>query len=224
MKFQIEKRILHHIMLHSKDFPNSGLLFGKLGVALVLEKYARGGDYVSVRKLAESLVDDAFADLNEKTPTDMASGICGIGWGIEYLLQNKYMKGDSLCICEAIDDRLMHENPLLSNDLSIASGLEGCLHYILAHIQGTKGFGAPFSNQYLEVVKTKLDSVLESNVPISNNLRNLIDMYMSMYNSEEWSYSMKLTDLVSPDVKKGRILLGLHKGLAGYFLLNFVSK
>lgn len=34
--FSTEQRLLHHMMLHSKDNPNQCLLYGKLGVALVM--------------------------------------------------------------------------------------------------------------------------------------------------------------------------------------------
>lgn len=34
--FSTEQRLLHHMMLHSKDYPNQGLIYGRLGVALVM--------------------------------------------------------------------------------------------------------------------------------------------------------------------------------------------
>lgn len=54
--FSTEQRLLHHMMLHSKDYPNQGLLYGRLGVALVMEQYAMNTQLKPVRILAENII------------------------------------------------------------------------------------------------------------------------------------------------------------------------
>jgi len=221
--FSTEQRLLHHMMLHSKDFPNQGLLYGRLGVALVMEQYAMNTQLKPVRILAENIIEESFEHISSDVPLDLSSGLCGIGWSIEFMLQNGFMKGNSLDICEVIDNKLMQENPNFSDNLSLERGLEGKLHYILAHIQGTKNKGKPFSRQYLELLMTKLNLIIESNTPTTNTMRNLINLFTKMYHSKPWSYSLDLANFISYDVKNSKDLLGLREGLAGYFLTNYAS-
>lgn len=221
--FSTEQRLLHHMMLHSKDFPNQGLLYGRLGVALVLELYAVHHQLKPIRELAEATIEETFVHLSGNTPLELGSGLCGIGWSIEFMLQNRFMNGNSLDICEVIDNRLMQENPNFSDDLSLERGLEGKLHYILAHIQGTKNIGNPFSRQYLELLMTKLNHIIESNITMTNSMKNLIILFTRMYQSKPWSYSLDLADFVSQEVKNSKALFGLREGLAGYFLTNYTS-
>lgn len=221
--FSTEQRLLHHMMLHSKDYPNQGLLYGRLGVALVMEQYAMNTQLKPVRILAENIIEESFEHISCDVPLDLASGLCGIGWSIEYMLQNGYVKGNSLDICEAIDKKLMQENPIFPEDLSLERGLEGKLHYILSHIQGTKDIGNPFSTQYLELLMTKLNLIIESNRTTTSTMRNLIILFTKMYHSKPWSYSLDLANFVSSDVKNSKEVLGLRKGLAGFFLTNYMS-
>ncbi len=221
--FSTEQRLLHHMMLHSKDFPNQGLLYGRLGVALVMEQYAMNTQLKPVRILAENIIEESFEHISSDVPLDLSSGLCGIGWSIEFMLQNGFMKGDSLDICEVIDKKLIQENPNFSDDLSLERGLEGKLHYILAHIQGTKNIGKPFSRQYLKMLMAKLNFMIESNITMTITMRNLINLFTKMYHSKPWSYSLDLANFISYDVKNSKALLGLREGLAGYFLTNYAS-
>ena len=71
-------------------------------------------------------------------PLDFANGLTGIGWGVEYLIQKGFQKGVGVEICEAIDAKLMAVNLRRVHDLSLETGIEGWLHYIMAHAQGAK--------------------------------------------------------------------------------------
>ncbi len=51
--FSTEQRLLHHMMLHSKDYPNQGLLYGRLGVALVMLKIIDTGVLIVSQKKAD---------------------------------------------------------------------------------------------------------------------------------------------------------------------------
>ena len=118
---------------------------------------------------------------------------------------------------------MSQENPIFPEDLSLERGLEGKLHYILSHIQGTKDIGNPFSTQYLELLMTKLNLIIESNRTTTSTMRNLIILFAKMYHSKPWSYSLDLANFVSSDVKNSKEVLGLRKGLAGFFLTNYMS-
>ena len=103
MHISQEERLVNHLILHSNDCLNIGLLDGKMGIALVLFHYARVYKSREFRFVAEYLLDQVIFSLTSRTSIGFADGLTGIGWGIEYLIQNGYMKGDSADICEVID-------------------------------------------------------------------------------------------------------------------------
>ena len=223
-EFTEEQNWIHRLILHSRDIPNTGLFHGTLGIGLVLFDYAKCYKCKPIRLFSELLIEEALNYLNEKIPLEMASGLCGIGWGIEYLLQNGYMKGDSLDICEVIDKKIITENPFFIEDLSLDTGLEGKLHYILAHIQGTKGTGMPFPSDYLYMLNNKLRGLLEQKILVTESMRHLITIFMKIVESEQWKYEFNLSDFVNSPIKPSRELLDLQNGVAGYVVVNYLKK
>lgn len=221
-KFSQEQKLLHHLVLHSNDVFSTGLLGGQLGIALVLAKYAKAKKMKPLVTVSDFLLDQIFDHLNANMPLDFASGLCGIGWSVEFLLQCKYRKGDSLDVCEAIDQKMMMNRVTYMDDLSLETGLEGWLHYLLAHIQGTATNGNPFSKEYLAEWHHKLASIKQSQVTISESFEQLIDIFMRMYHTGEWSYEFNLSGFVNPSIKLNRRLLGLKDGVAGYIEKNYL--
>ena len=223
ISFSREQRMVHHLMLHSRDCSDYGLFTGRLGIALVLEEYAVQHRSKPIRHLAEALAAEVFDHLDEDMPTGLATGLCGIGWGIEYMIHRGYMKGDSLDICEVIDRKLMTENLLYIDDLSLERGLEGKLHYILAHIQNTKGKGMPFHANFINMVNAKIDDCINSRMALSENMKTLANIFHKMYHSENWGYTFCLSDFINVKAKDNYDFVDLNNGLAGYIKLNYVA-
>lgn len=221
-KYSQEQKLLHHLVLHSNNVFSTGLFGGQLGIALVLAKYAKAKKMKPLVTVSDFLLDQIFDHLNANMPLDFASGLCGIGWSVEFLLQCKYRKGNSLDICEAIDQKMMMSRVTYMDDLSLETGLEGWLHYLLAHIQGTATNGNPFSKEYLAEWHHKLAFIKQSQVTISESFEQLIDIFMRMYHTGEWSYEFNLSGFVNPSIKLNRRLLGLKDGLAGYIEKNYL--
>lgn len=222
--FTLEQKWIHHLMLHSRDITDIGLFSGKFGIALVLFKYAKHNKSRAIQLLAESLIEEVLHSLGEKISLDLATGLCGIGWGIEYLLQNRFMKGDSLDICEVIDKKIVMENPLFIDDVSLDTGLEGKLHYILAHIQGTRERGVPFPPEYLIMLKNKLKAILETHSSLTESMKSQISIYMDMTQSKRWYYELNLSYFVNTPIKPSRNILNLRDGLAGYIENYYLNK
>ena len=81
-----------------------GLLSGKLGVALFLFQYSRLSNNSFYEELASTLIDEAFDSIETVNTIDFDKGLTGIGWGIEYLIQNGFVDGDSNEILEELDN------------------------------------------------------------------------------------------------------------------------
>jgi hypothetical protein len=220
--FNQEQKLLHHLILHSNDVFSISLLEGQPGIALVLAQYAEAKKKKPLMLVSDFLMDQAFDHLDVSTPLDFSSGLCGIGWGVEFLLQCGYRKGNSLDICEVIDQKMMAIHVSLIEDLTLETGLEGWLHYLLAHIQGTVKRDTPFTKEYLSEWYQKLLLIEQSQMCIPESFNQLINMFMRMYRAMKWSYEFNLSAFVNPSIKPNKNLLGLKDGVAGYIVKNYL--
>lgn len=88
-------RIAQRLILHSSYLENVGLCNGKMGIVLFFAHYFRYTQNSLYDEFASELFEEIYEDITNKLPVDIENGLCGIGWGIEYLLQQGFMPGDS---------------------------------------------------------------------------------------------------------------------------------
>jgi len=135
--FGYRESIIHHLMMQSSFLKDIGLFYGKMGIALFFYHYSKCIDNVVYSDYAGDLLDDILENLHNRLPDTFESGLTGIAWGIEYLIQNNFVSGNSNEICEEIDARIMQLDPRRMSPKFIEKELEGFLHYILIRTLGT---------------------------------------------------------------------------------------
>lgn len=204
--FTKEEKILNRLILHANDVPSAiGLLDGKMGIALVLAHYARCSRKKKVEHAADFLVESVMDQLTKTVSIDFANGLSGIGWGIEYLIQNNYMKGYGADILQNLDERIMQFDVTRIKDWSLEKGLLGILHYVLYHLQGANKSGSTvFDDSYLASWK----SVLEDKKLLYNQLQKGLHKEVDFYKPD---LRMFIKQQSRVDAKK----LSLKEGLAG---------
>ena len=204
--FTKEEKMLNHLILHANDVPNAiGLLDGKMGIALVLAHYARCSRKKKIEHAADFLVENVMNQLTTTVSIDFANGLSGIGWGIEYLIQNNYMKGCGADILQDLDERIMQVDVTRIKDWSLEKGLLGILHYVLYHLQGAnkselRVFDKPYLASWL--------SILKDNEDLHKLLQKGLDKEKDFYKSDLHIFIKQQSRV---DTKK----LSLGKGLAG---------
>lgn len=213
--FTKEEKMLNHLILHANDVPNAiGLLDGKMGIALVLAHYARCSRKKNIEHAADFLVENVMNQLTTTVSIDFANGLSGIGWGIEYLIQNNYMKGCGADILQNIDERIMQFDVTRIKDWSLGKGLLGILHYVLYHLQGVNKSGSTvFDDSYL----TSWKSVLEDKELWYNQLQKGLHKEVDFYKPD---LRMFIKQQSRVDTKK----LSLKDGLAGKLELRMQNK
>lgn len=213
--FTKEEKMLNHLILHANDVPNAiGLLDGKMGIALVLAHYARCSRKKNIEHAADFLVENVMNQLTTTVSIDFANGLSGIGWGIEYLIQNNYMKGCGADILQNIDERIMQFDVTRIKDWSLEKGLLGILHYVLYHLQGVNKSGSTvFDYSYL----TSWKSVLEDKELWYNQLQKGLHKEVDFYKPD---LRMFIKQQSRVDTKK----LSLKDGLAGKLELRIQNK
>jgi len=129
------ERIARHLVMHASFVPDIGLYHGKMGIALFFVHYARYTGNMLYDDFAVELLNEINRQIHPDIPFTFESGMCGIGWGIDYLLENKFMAGNPNEILVEIDEKIMELNLKRINDFSLKTGLAGILLYIKKRTQ-----------------------------------------------------------------------------------------
>ena len=213
-KFTSEERLLNHLVLHANDTPTAiGLLNGQMGIALVLAHYARMRQCKQIEKISDFLLEHIITMMAKTSPVNFANGLCGIGWGIEYLIQNGYMKGCGADILQDVDAKIMELDVRRLQDLSIDTGLEGMLHYVLAHLQGANKAGCSvFDKEYLETWKVRMQLLSKDEVT-GHRFEKMFKMLVEGIHGNRNFYPFQLARFIRlcKDPKR----LSLKEGAAG---------
>jgi hypothetical protein len=89
------RRIANLLLLNASFIDNPGLLNGKMGIAIFFYHYSRYTNNKIYEDYAGELIDEIYEEINTTTPVNFENGLTGIGWGIEYLVKNKFVQADT---------------------------------------------------------------------------------------------------------------------------------
>lgn len=132
--------IRSNLLKAASELKNPGLFHGKMGMAIVNYLMFRVTKESDFEELADSLIDEVYTFLNkQRIPIDFENGLAGIGWGIEFLVQNGFIEADTDLVLEDIDARIFSEiaHPgSKSFSSGINDGLPGLVIYCIWRLQG----------------------------------------------------------------------------------------
>jgi len=229
IEFTLEQQIVNELLLRSSIATNIGLFDGKMGLILFFAHYFKHSVKPVFDDTAGDLMDELMQEIHTEIPIDLASGLSGIGWGVEYLIQNSFVEGDSLEVCEEIDTKIMKYDLLRITDYSLETGLEGLLHYALAHIKGvmSQHSNLPFDEMYLSDLLQAVTNIPKG-TELSENFKNISSKYSAFYkNRSRIDYSFQpLSFIEDIEIEKNKLdsfPLGIKKGLSGYMLRKLIS-
>lgn len=134
-KVNTDQRLINALLLHSSFIDNLGLLNGKMGISIFFYHLARETGNSIYEDYAGELIDEIYDEISLNTPMDFANGLAGIGWGIEYLVQNHFIEADTVEVLEEIDKRLMSFIYGSPPSIGLCEGLVGYGAYLLKCIQ-----------------------------------------------------------------------------------------
>jgi hypothetical protein len=96
-------------MLNTQNVKSTDLINGKMGIVLFFYHYARRIKNEIYNDVADDLLDEVIESLHTDMTTTFADGLSGIGYGINYLINNKFVSGDANDILEEIDNSLFRD-------------------------------------------------------------------------------------------------------------------
>lgn len=218
--FTKEQRAIHKLIIDSNELNDIGLFDGKMGIILSLITYSRRSKQKCIEDMADFFMEQLLDKITNVSPLSFSNGITGIGWGIEYLIQNGYMSGCGADICMEIDKKLISCDIRRVDDYTLEHGIYGWMHYIVAHIQGANRCGRTvFDRMYIIDLLTKLKEYSDNN-EITEEFKNLQNVFKEVLNGATDVYKFPLDEIVKSDIKFSLNNLSLQKGLAGYLIKN----
>ena len=132
--FSRQQRITNTLLLNSSFIENLGLMHGKMGIAIYFFHLARQSKNLIYENYAGELIDEIYEEISIKTPLDFENGLAGIGWGIEYLVQNGFIDADTDNALEHIEKQLYISKSEFRG-IGLLNGLTGLGAYYLKRLQ-----------------------------------------------------------------------------------------
>ncbi len=216
------EQALAYLTINSSFTGDLGLFHGRMGIILFFAHYARATQSKHYEDFAGYLLDELYEEIHNDLPVNLENGLCGIGWGIEYLVQQGFMEGDTDEILADIDRKVMELDPLRMTNLSFRRGLAGIAFYVIARLNANRATSAlPFDDAYLTSLQQALERAEfteKEEVPA-----DLPVVFNQVLKGEKLTLSLPdcLTHSeLSLDKSFDEMLLGLEEGLAGWLWNN----
>jgi len=112
-----------------------GLMHGKMGIAIFFFHYARYTGDTIFEDYAMELIESLQEQISQNHVFDYSEGLAGIGAGIEYLAQNKFVEADTNEVLRDHDMLIFHNTVYKDHsDVTLLSGLSGTGRYLLFRI------------------------------------------------------------------------------------------
>jgi lantibiotic modifying enzyme len=160
-----------------------GINNGRMGLVIFLFHYARFINSKTHETKAETMLTGLLEDIKADTHYGFHTGLSGIGWGIEYLYQQGFAKGDTNEILEDFDKKVMEINPQRIMNLNQGYGLGGIVLYLLARLYTIEreNKANPFDQNYLTSVYDRICIVIEQR----DTTCDCIDVFLDFLNYYE---------------------------------------
>lgn len=140
--------LITHILLHIYEYEdNPGLLTGQMGILLTLAQYSRHFNKPGIELVADFILDNISEHVKRLNDISFSNGLSGICWGIEYLVQFKFMSGPTDTLCKDVDNKIMLTDIMRLPKESIS----GLAKYVWARITSNamNHIALPFDSNYI---------------------------------------------------------------------------
>jgi lantibiotic modifying enzyme len=144
------------------DVPDSGLFYGKMGIAIFFFHHSRFTGDKSYRDKAVELANQSICDQKSQQHIiiNYANGLAGVGTGVEYLMQNDYVILDPYKAFIRFDKMIFSSTVFGDRaDISLFTGLIGLGRYLLFRISSPNA-----NNEYTGTLDNKMLLIHITNV------------------------------------------------------------
>lgn len=193
-----------------------GLLSGQMGIVIFLYHYSRFSNDMHYRKIADQMLSQIICGISMDISYCLASGLCGIAWGIEYLYQHDFIDLDTDKTLRYIDRKVMEVNPNRMDNIDKNYGLGGIVLYVLARLRTIykQNMDNPFDEAYLQGLYGKLKEIVSQEEILSDST-DLFLAFIRSYEEREEIDEPSIYDVWHLCNPKNIPILDLEVGLRG---------
>ena len=216
---------LAYLTINGSYLNDLGLFHGKMGIVLFFSELAHVSQNSAYEDLASNLLGEIYEEIHYDLPINLENGLCGIGWGIEYLVQHGLLEGDTDEILSDIDQKVMEINPLRMKDFSLRRGLGGIACYVLARLNASRQSQTlPFDDDYLNFLQEAMSQAV---FPHEDEIGfNLLESLQQVVNGQHINLQLPffLTSYEIKETSFDDVLLGLENGLTGWLWNQCITR
>ena len=184
----------------SVDINNYGLYHGKMGLCLIFYLKSTISEQDMYTQKARGLLDEVVDNIMKVDNYNFSDGLLGIGWGIEWLVQNEFIQLNTDEFLEDLDDevyRLIMYSKAESVDLNI--GTLGRILYLYKRLMSNN----PSCNFYRnicnkEILVLLIDELYEYLIAEDNSLLNLCSSEYQPENIKSVAHSLVILCKLEP--------------------------
>ena len=190
-KDEILTKIANHLIINASFMSDLGIYHGKMGIVIFFVHYSRYIGNCIYDDFAGELLAEIYEEIHTDTPNNFEFGLCGIGWGIEYLFDNHFVEGEPNDVLEDLDKKIMEKDVLRIADKSFKTGLAGISSYVESRLKSKnknkkiRVFDKLYINHlkknYLQVVKSKPKDILSEILFESPDNEDIHEMPLGLY-------------------------------------------
>jgi hypothetical protein len=183
----------------SNSVSNLGLWHGKTGIAITLLHLSKITNEKKYALCANELIDDVCENISTENSFHFGDGALGIGCGIQYIINERFMKGCNDEILSEIDQvaiNIINHRPI--NSLDIENGVYGAGFYLYHRLKNrTK------TNENITILKLKehliyLIDWIEELLLKSEEVRNYNDAYFLLCRLQKLNvFNYKVVKLIA---------------------------
>lgn len=189
------QRLAYEIYRNREQIADLGLMGGKMGFCLNLYHIARQTEDKVLNECADNLLDEIYERVNLKLPVSFATGLAGIGWGIEHLASHDFVKADTCEVLEDFDNLIKKVNDYTPiNEYSLKGGVIGRAIYFLNRLKNVK-----MEDDRLMTLQNKL-TMINLIEAVDNVIKNEDKLLYFDDNAAYWDFSIILHFLAEAHV------------------------
>lgn len=148
------KEIADKEIMRSLFYTDLSLANGQMGVAIFFALLSRFFKNKYYEEFAEELLDNICSNISIFLPITFANGLCGIGWGIEFLKYQGFINDGTDEILSEIDYVVMQRDTKRISDVCLETGLYGIMAYVYSRINSKRSCdnNLPFDSEYIYTI------------------------------------------------------------------------
>jgi hypothetical protein len=152
-------RIVDVLLLNGSLVESSGLIHGKMGIAIFFFHYGRYTGNELFEEYAMDLIGEIQEQIQDNVSPDYGDGLAGIGVGIDYLARNGFLELENDVLEDV--DQLMYRTVMYtpSQNFSFYHGLTGYARYWASRFETPEADQA--LRQILEQISQNINSIPE---------------------------------------------------------------